>query len=134
MIKKLTNKVKDLRASLKESAIVLIDDVIYLDVDLEARNAEVIKNTIYIEGIDVNLKWNEIQEVFEQVGRIARVDLPKEKKKNKGFAFVEYCSEASVGLAKEKWDNCVVDRLRGQGKGVPLRILTKEQWLQCSRL
>ena len=42
------------------------------------------------------MQWNDIKEVFEEVGEITRVDIPKEKNKNKGFSFIEYKNEKSV--------------------------------------
>ena len=77
---------------------------------------DVYKNSshIYIGGIPFELNEGDILTVFAQYGKIAKINLIREKEtqKSKGFAFLSYVDPKSAILAVDNFDGITVKRLK----------------------
>lgn len=62
--------------------------------------------TIYIGNLSFQAEENDLQEIFEEYGKVKRVSMPtdRESGKKRGFAFVEMQSDEEEEAAIEELD------------------------------
>ncbi|KRX03346.1 hypothetical protein PPERSA_05704 [Pseudocohnilembus persalinus] len=103
--------------------------------NIEELKKDIDERKIYVENLPQQIQLEDLQIMFQKVGPVLHIELPKKKKSKgcKGYAFIEYQTKQQAIEAQQYFNNFLPKKIVELANGAQtqaLKVLTKLEWLQ----